>query len=642
MFLAGCSERDVEEQLGTEAAAAIESTYEVNSDPLLTGFVSQAGQTMVGHAPRQGLPYEFDVINSDLVNAFAAPYGHIYVTRGLLEFAASEDEVWTVLGHEIGHVARRDAMKSLKETLLWQVGLMLLARNGGSALDAGRLGFFFVSMRHSRRDELQADDEGVDLTYAAGYDPRASLAFLDRLATQIEKERPSKWEVYFRTHPDTASRITRQQQRPPLADADAGTWSRIGRGYASRGMYAPAQEALSRAVAGAPSSTAVRLALGQCYAARGDVDRARAEFQQALAEAPQDGAAQRGLALLDQPANSGPAAPAEVVGAAVQRAEALAGDLQAASAALTALSPEMDAKLQPTQATVRSSVDSLLALQESPGLGGPGSLALAAAAQHASGQASEVVFRLESLQSSLADTARRLTTARDGAARVLALAPPAETVTHIEDALDEVAAAAAGLRVLAASAPQTTKAASDAADVAQNTLRLVARALTAPPDAASREVAQDAVAATAGRAKAAREEVERVAAEADLARTRALVAQMDVAAALADPDLRPVFDQVVGHFTQAEAVGVQALMARTHAGYGEAALLLATALATGTATDDLEARAATEGVAEAAQAADAPLRDVNIVLTYLANALQAEADLVREAVPDAKTAADAP
>jgi len=91
--LTGCTEDDVEKTLGDMSSASVEAAYDVDNDPLMNEWLNRVGQTLVSHSRRQDLPYEFRIIDTGMVNAFAAPYGHIYVTRGFLEFADTEDEI---------------------------------------------------------------------------------------------------------------------------------------------------------------------------------------------------------------------------------------------------------------------------------------------------------------------------------------------------------------------------------------------------------------------------------------------------------------------------------------------------------------------------------------------------------------------
>ncbi len=121
----GCDDK-VEKQIGSLTASSVEKEYAVVSDPLISEWLNTAGQTMVGHSTRQSIPYSFKVIDTDMVNAFAAPYGYIYVTTGLLDFADTEDEIWGVVGHEIGHVVHRHGMSQAKKSFLYNIGLAIL------------------------------------------------------------------------------------------------------------------------------------------------------------------------------------------------------------------------------------------------------------------------------------------------------------------------------------------------------------------------------------------------------------------------------------------------------------------------------------------------------------------------------------
>ena len=121
MALSGCDEDDIERSIGKQTASAVEKQYTIDDDPLLNEWINNMGQTLVAHTGRQHIPYTFKVIDTDMVNAFAAPYGHIYFLRGMLDFADTEDEVWFICGHEITHVVKRDSIKSLKKSLLYSL-----------------------------------------------------------------------------------------------------------------------------------------------------------------------------------------------------------------------------------------------------------------------------------------------------------------------------------------------------------------------------------------------------------------------------------------------------------------------------------------------------------------------------------------
>ena len=87
LALTGCNEDDVERSLGQQTAVAVEQEYGVNADPVLAGWANVLGHRLVGHTHRQTIEYSFKVINTDMINAFAAPWGYVYLTRGMMGFA---------------------------------------------------------------------------------------------------------------------------------------------------------------------------------------------------------------------------------------------------------------------------------------------------------------------------------------------------------------------------------------------------------------------------------------------------------------------------------------------------------------------------------------------------------------------------
>ena len=281
------------------SAAAVEAAYDVDTDPLICEWINNAGQTLVSHSRRQHIPYEFKVIETDMVNAFAAPYGHIYMTQGFLDFAETEDEIWVVLGHEIGHVVNRDSIKSFKRSLLMNIIAAIIRSESNALGDAVGLGFGLLSLRYSRKDEYDADDSGTFLSYRAGYDPNANIAFFTRLMTNIEKRRPSSWEVYFMTHPPTERRIGRQQLRAELDGDNVESLTHIGRGYSRRAHYSQAIEYLAKAAELDPKTADLQVGLGDAYAARGEADKAAEHYSAALELTPDDSYAKTQLAAVE-------------------------------------------------------------------------------------------------------------------------------------------------------------------------------------------------------------------------------------------------------------------------------------------------------------------------------------------------------
>ncbi|RLB88436.1 MAG: peptidase M48 Ste24p, partial [Deltaproteobacteria bacterium] len=94
-------------RLGKKTDAQIVKTYGVYDDPKLTAYIQDLGQRMGRLSHRPNLRFEFKILDSPVVNAFAVPGGYVYLTRGVLSYLNSEAELACVIGHEIGHVAAR-------------------------------------------------------------------------------------------------------------------------------------------------------------------------------------------------------------------------------------------------------------------------------------------------------------------------------------------------------------------------------------------------------------------------------------------------------------------------------------------------------------------------------------------------------
>ncbi len=103
-----------EVQMGLESDQGIRQEYPVYNDPALTAYIEDIGARVAAHSSRTDVEYHFTVLHSDVVNAFAAPGGFIYVTTGLLAMADDEAEVACVLSHEIGHVIGRHSVRAMQ------------------------------------------------------------------------------------------------------------------------------------------------------------------------------------------------------------------------------------------------------------------------------------------------------------------------------------------------------------------------------------------------------------------------------------------------------------------------------------------------------------------------------------------------
>ncbi len=174
-------------------------------NPEITQYVNQIGQRLATQSSRPGIPYTFQVVNDNSVNAFATMGGFVYVNRGLLMLADNEAELASVMAHEIGHIAGRHAVKQMRETAIASglVGAAGLDRN-----TAANIGVELAFKRpNSRRDEYEADTLGLETMRRSGYAPSAMVSFMSKLLRG-----GGSVPTFLSTHPATSERISRLQQ----------------------------------------------------------------------------------------------------------------------------------------------------------------------------------------------------------------------------------------------------------------------------------------------------------------------------------------------------------------------------------------------------------------------------------------------
>jgi predicted Zn-dependent protease len=177
--------------------------------------------------------YEVRLLDDLQINAYSLPGGHIYMLRGLLAHAANIDEVAGVLAHEMGHQEDADFRRFATREILWLslAGLVRHERGSGAADLTNALGVLNM-LRHSRRQEAEADTRAVAFCLQTGYDPDGIASFLAR----IKQKHTGYLETVLATHPDADRRLTLVAERTTaaLADHPAEAWH-VCRSLAARG-----------------------------------------------------------------------------------------------------------------------------------------------------------------------------------------------------------------------------------------------------------------------------------------------------------------------------------------------------------------------------------------------------------------------
>lgn len=197
-------------EIGRQSALAAEEQLGLVDDPQLQEYVQRLGAQLAGASERPSLPWTFRVVDDPTPNAFAAPGGYVFVTRGLLALMGNEAELASVLGHEIGHVTARHSVSRMSQQQLAQIGLGVgsivsptVAKLGDIA--AGGMQVLFLS--HGRDDERQADKLGYDYALAQNYDVREMVNVFASLQQSAELAGHTPVPNWMATHPYPAERI---------------------------------------------------------------------------------------------------------------------------------------------------------------------------------------------------------------------------------------------------------------------------------------------------------------------------------------------------------------------------------------------------------------------------------------------------
>lgn len=221
LFITGCATNPVtgkkdfmlisknqEVAMGQQADPEITNSMGLYEDKQLQRFIKRKGKKMVDVSHRQDLDYEFKVLDSPVVNAFAVPGGYIYFTRGIMAFFNNEAQFAGVLGHEIGHVAARHSAKQYSKAMLAELGLAVgsvVSPEFAQFSDLARTGLGLLFLKYGRDAERQSDELGVEYSTKIGYDAEEMAGFFNTL----DRMRPEGGDVpgFLSTHPHPQERF---------------------------------------------------------------------------------------------------------------------------------------------------------------------------------------------------------------------------------------------------------------------------------------------------------------------------------------------------------------------------------------------------------------------------------------------------
>ncbi len=194
--------------MGKEADPQIVAQYGLYQNTELQNFISQKGREMVAVSHRPNIAYEFKIVDSDVLNAFAIP-GYVYFTRGIMAHFNNEAEFAGVLGHEIGHITARHSVSQQSKALLGQVGLigaMVINPQLAQFGEAASQGLGLLFLKFGRDAERQSDQLGVEYSTKIGYDATEMAGFFQTLERKGQASGAEELPNFLSTHPNPGER----------------------------------------------------------------------------------------------------------------------------------------------------------------------------------------------------------------------------------------------------------------------------------------------------------------------------------------------------------------------------------------------------------------------------------------------------
>lgn len=195
--------------MGKEADPQIVAQFGLYQDANLQNFIKQKGQQMAAISHRSNIPYEFKIVDSDVINAFAVPGGYVYFTRGIMAHFNNEAEFAGVLGHEIGHIAARHTVEQQRNALFSQLGLIagiVIAPELAQFAEAASQGLGLMMLKFGRDAERESDKLGVEYSTKIGYDAHQMAQFFNTLERKGAESGSAELPNFLSTHPNPGER----------------------------------------------------------------------------------------------------------------------------------------------------------------------------------------------------------------------------------------------------------------------------------------------------------------------------------------------------------------------------------------------------------------------------------------------------
>lgn len=201
--------KEQEVAMGKQSDPEIISYFGLYEDEKLQRFINEKGQQMAAVSHRRDLKYQFKIVDSPVVNAFAVPGGYVYFTRGIMAHFNNEAEFAGVLGHEIGHITARHSAKQYSNAMLAQIGLaagMIISPEFAQYGEMAGQGLQLLFLKFGRDAESQSDRLGVEYSTKIGYDANEMAGFFSTLDRLSKNAGATPVPDFLSTHPNPLDR----------------------------------------------------------------------------------------------------------------------------------------------------------------------------------------------------------------------------------------------------------------------------------------------------------------------------------------------------------------------------------------------------------------------------------------------------
>jgi beta-barrel assembly-enhancing protease len=201
---------DAEEQeLGAAVSQRMRERYGVVQDPAVHRYVALVGGVLAQASSKPALTWNFIVLDTDAVNAFAAPGGFVHITKGALALIQSEAELAGVLGHEIIHVTEKHTIRAIQKSKTIQMGTDETLSGNAALLNkvADNIYLDIIEKGFGRAEENESDEKGIVIVNTVGYAPQGLSSFLARL--QERNKEAKERRGLFASHPEMKERLDR-------------------------------------------------------------------------------------------------------------------------------------------------------------------------------------------------------------------------------------------------------------------------------------------------------------------------------------------------------------------------------------------------------------------------------------------------